>query len=518
MPLSVWKKLGLPEIISTQMTLELANWDICTPKGIARDVFVLVGKFTFPADFVIVDYESDPCVPLILGRPFLRTARLINVHGEEMILRDGNERLILNMRHDTSSYSTQPHQTHQHDDDNKDSHEGANSEDLFATNNPSGNPDSSLTSHTDLTSPEVNDYIFAPWEQLLRTSKSLKTKDHPPYHDNPLSGIPTPISETVTKSSSSPTLTFLEESDLITVTRQQTNDTILPAALMPIVNHKISLTKDMIWRSGRIEIISCHFIKERKERVRHILRLTDPEEDIRLVERLLYDNSSPRPPEEYNFENSDAIIEPFSPSPIPIEDSDSLIEEIDLFLTPDDSMPSGIENDDYESEGDILFLEDLLSNDSPSLYENESFHFDVPSYPRPHGKPPDDDEIEPDTGVLTTKVVGDISKFYVHVPNVLTTLPTLSPMFDTLLPFSSENDNKVFNHGILASNEKKSPHLLSHRGFNPPKIISDFSKNTMMIYEEDIPILDVLIAPDFEASRARGFVLRSLELQSSASL
>ncbi|GKA05205.1 reverse transcriptase domain-containing protein [Tanacetum coccineum] len=89
-PLSVWKKLGLPELISTRMTLELANREICTPVGIARDVFVPVGKFTFPADFIIVDYESDPRVPLILGRPFLRTARaLIDVHGEEMILRDG---------------------------------------------------------------------------------------------------------------------------------------------------------------------------------------------------------------------------------------------------------------------------------------------------------------------------------------------------------------------------------------------------------------------------------------------
>ncbi|GKD61463.1 reverse transcriptase domain-containing protein [Tanacetum coccineum] len=98
MPLSVWKNLGLPELISTQMTLELANRDICTPKGIARDVFVPVGKFTFLADFVIIDYESDPRVPLILGRPFLRTARaLIDVHGEEMILHDGNERLTLNI-------------------------------------------------------------------------------------------------------------------------------------------------------------------------------------------------------------------------------------------------------------------------------------------------------------------------------------------------------------------------------------------------------------------------------------
>nr|GFD23763.1 reverse transcriptase domain-containing protein [Tanacetum cinerariifolium] len=78
----------------------------CTPARIARDVFVSVGMFTFPADFVIIDYESDPRVPLILVRPFLRTARaLIEVHEEEMILHDGDERLTLNMRHDTSKVS-----------------------------------------------------------------------------------------------------------------------------------------------------------------------------------------------------------------------------------------------------------------------------------------------------------------------------------------------------------------------------------------------------------------------------
>ncbi|GJX11218.1 hypothetical protein Tco_0201077 [Tanacetum coccineum] len=219
--------------------------------------------------------------------------------------------------------------------------------------------------------------------------------------------------------------------------------------------------------------------------------------EIRLVEKLLYDNSSPRPSKEFNSENPDAIIKSFSPSPIPVEDSDSLIEEIDLFLTPDDSMPPGIENDDYDSEGDILFLEELLSNDSPSLPENESFHFDVPSSPRPPAKPPDDGiYFEPDTGLLIAKVVDDISdnstrELYVHVPNVLPNLPTLSPMFDTLLPFSSENDDKVFNPGILASNEEKSPHLLSHRGFKAFQVIFDFSESPMMIYGEDIPILDV---------------------------
>nr|GEV17485.1 hypothetical protein [Tanacetum cinerariifolium] len=83
----------------------------------------------------------------------------------------------------------------------------------------------------------------------------------------------------------------------------------------------------------------------------------DPKEDIRLIEKLLYDNSSPRPSEEFNSKNFDAIIESSSPSPIPVEDSDSLMKEIDLSLALDDSMPPCIENDDYDSEGDILLLE-----------------------------------------------------------------------------------------------------------------------------------------------------------------
>ncbi|GKE33102.1 hypothetical protein Tco_1452424, partial [Tanacetum coccineum] len=90
-------------------------------------------------------------------------------------------------------------------------------EDLFATNHPGGNPTSSLTSHTDLTSPEVNDDIFDLEGDIIKNLLNLnKTKDLPPYNDNPLSGNPTPISEPVTKSSSSSlTLTSIEESDLI---------------------------------------------------------------------------------------------------------------------------------------------------------------------------------------------------------------------------------------------------------------------------------------------------------------
>ncbi|GJS63289.1 putative reverse transcriptase domain-containing protein [Tanacetum coccineum] len=92
MPLSIWKKLSLPELTPMQMILKLAGRSTTSPSGIAEDVFVKVGKFHFPADFVVVDYVVDPRVPLILGRPFLRMARaLIDVYGEELTLRVDDE-------------------------------------------------------------------------------------------------------------------------------------------------------------------------------------------------------------------------------------------------------------------------------------------------------------------------------------------------------------------------------------------------------------------------------------------
>nr|GEZ04632.1 hypothetical protein [Tanacetum cinerariifolium] len=129
------------------------------------------------------------------------------------------------------------------------------------------------------------------------------------------------------------------------------------------------------------------------------------ENEIRLTKRLLYDNSSPRPPKEFVSENSNADIESFSPSPISVKDSDSLMEEIDLSFNPDDPMPPGIEEDDDDSERDILILEELLDNYSLSLPENESFRFDIPSFSRPPAKPPDGK-----TGILNIKMMGDISE------------------------------------------------------------------------------------------------------------
>nr|GFB72323.1 hypothetical protein [Tanacetum cinerariifolium] len=146
----------------------------------------------------------------------------------------------------------------------------------------------------------------------------------------------------------------------------------------------------------------------------------DPEEEIRLIKKLLYDNSSPRPQEEFISENSDAVIEYFSPFPIPVEDSDPLMKEIDLSFTPDDPMPPGIKEDDYDCERDTLIFDELLSNDFVSLPENESFHFDIPSSSCPLAKPLDDN-----SRILTVKMVGDISKHGVPMPRILPTQPNL---------------------------------------------------------------------------------------------
>nr|GEZ60214.1 reverse transcriptase domain-containing protein [Tanacetum cinerariifolium] len=285
------------------------------------------------------------------------------------------------------------------------------------------------------------------------------------------------------------------------------------------------------------------------------------DEEIRLIEKLLYDNSSPRPSKEFISKNSDAAIESFSPFSIPVEDGDSPMEEIDLSFTPDDPMPPDIEEDDYDSERDMLIFEKLLSNDSNSLPKNESFHFDIPSFPHPHAKPPNDD-----SRILSVKMVEFISKnsdaaiesfspFSIPVEDSDSPMEEIDLSFtpdDPMPPdieeddYDSERDmlifekllsndsnslpknesfhfdipsfphphakppdddsrilsvkmvGDIFEHDVpmpkllptqltLVSNQEKSPHLLSHRGFKASHL---HSESQMMIYRGDTPHLD----------------------------
>ncbi|GKE58762.1 reverse transcriptase domain-containing protein [Tanacetum coccineum] len=106
MPLSIWKKLRLPGLNDTKMVLELADRTISKPTGVAENVFVKVGKFYFPADFVVLDFIAVPRVPLILGRPFLRMAHaLIDVYEGEITLRHDDQSLTLKCSDTPISYN-----------------------------------------------------------------------------------------------------------------------------------------------------------------------------------------------------------------------------------------------------------------------------------------------------------------------------------------------------------------------------------------------------------------------------
>ncbi|GJZ99747.1 reverse transcriptase domain-containing protein [Tanacetum coccineum] len=104
MPLFVCKKLSLPELTPTCMTLELVDMSISRPISVAKDVFIKVGMFHFPADFVVVDFDADPRVPLILRRSFLKTGRA-HAYAGELNLHVGNNAVTFNLDQ-TSRYSS----------------------------------------------------------------------------------------------------------------------------------------------------------------------------------------------------------------------------------------------------------------------------------------------------------------------------------------------------------------------------------------------------------------------------
>ncbi|GKF08035.1 reverse transcriptase domain-containing protein, partial [Tanacetum coccineum] len=179
MPLSVWKKLSLPELTPTRMTLELANRSVAYPVGVTEDVFVKVGKFHFLVDFVVVDYDVDPRVPLILERTFLRTARaLIDVHGKEITLRVNDEAITFNSGHTLRySYRYDDESVNQIDVIDVTCEEYAQEVLEFSDSSKSDNPTLSLdpiitTSSPSLTLFEGGDFILEEIEACL-TSDSI---------------------------------------------------------------------------------------------------------------------------------------------------------------------------------------------------------------------------------------------------------------------------------------------------------------------------------------------------------
>nr|GEW10517.1 hypothetical protein [Tanacetum cinerariifolium] len=180
----------------------------------------------------------------------------------------------------------------------------------------------------------------------------------------------------------------------------------------------------------------------------------DFEEEIRLIENLLYDNLSPRPPKELNAEIADMIIESLPSLPIPIQDVDSQREEIDIVTKTDDVLPPSVENDE-DLEGEIddvekLHVDNSISNSENELSKNEASDFDNPSFPRPPPEPPDAEfDFKLDTGNEISVVMNkfeclrdafDDDDYYSFM------FVIYAKVFSFLL--SAESDDTIFDPGI----------------------------------------------------------------------
>nr|GEW05050.1 hypothetical protein [Tanacetum cinerariifolium] len=141
-----------------------------------------------------------------------------------------------------------------------------------------------------------------------------------------------------------------------------------------------------------------------EERIRR-----EHEECTSLMEKLFSINSVPRP-----MENFHTIVETLPTSPIPVQDSVSQREEIDIFTGTDDLLPPSIKSDNYDSEGDIHFIEELLVDDSISILENESSNFDHqdnPLFSHPPPEPSDVEFFEPNSGEVISVVINNLDEF-----------------------------------------------------------------------------------------------------------
>nr|GFA90370.1 hypothetical protein [Tanacetum cinerariifolium] len=162
----------------------------------------------------------------------------------------------------------------------------------------------------------------------------------------------------------------------------------------------------------------------------------DFEEEIRFIENLLYDNSSPRPPEEFNAEIADTIIESIPSLHILVQDGNSQREEIDIVTKTDDVLPLSVENDDDSSNDPLLEEADLFLSDNliPPGIENEN-----PLIPRPPPEPPD---AETDAGEEIPVVMNDKDEYIVYSSFIFV-------MFDKVFSLlSAESEDTIFDPGI----------------------------------------------------------------------
>ncbi|GJU39607.1 reverse transcriptase domain-containing protein [Tanacetum coccineum] len=484
LPHSIYKKLGLEALTPTRMTLELANRSITHPMGIAEDVVVRVDGFTFLADFVVVNFEPDPRVPIILGRPFLRTAKaLIDLYEETLTLRVGKEELVYYA--DKSEKNKNKHCVHAisvidfskddpfsgstttHSDDPSPSSSPVKTSDNFEKfadelalldSLPPGNDDSTLKKVLHEENFQVNSNPLFEFDDNFKSStinplfdemeenveiKNSNVSDEPVLLNTPLSDkvecfAPEDNNDEIDDflamevSSNFEEGYFDSEGDVTFLDNLLSDDASHNLASEVISDHEPEQNESSITFSPRSDPLHHEFVGE---------PLTLPARNDREFEEYLslmtvLCEISTSQSQGNVHANQSSVIESLPVSPIPVEDSEPTQEEIDIFLVPDDLIPPGVENDDSEDE----------VNESPNLD-----HQDDPSIPRPPPEPPDIEKcFKPEAGILITKEFKGVSKPHDFMADILPTLPTLvSDLTFISSFFSFESEDTIFDPGIV---------------------------------------------------------------------
>ncbi|GJX48171.1 reverse transcriptase domain-containing protein [Tanacetum coccineum] len=457
LPHSIYKQLGLGALTPTRMTLELANRSITHPMGIAENVVVRVDGFTFLADFVVVNFEPDPRVPIILGRPFLRTAKaLIDLYEEKLTLRQfahaisvidfsKDEPFSGSTTNDSDALppSSSPVKTIDHLEEFADELTLLKKDVNFQVySNPLFEFDDNFTSSN------VNPLLNEMDEDVEIKNSNVSDSEEPFLLNTPLTDkvecfAPEDDIDEIDAflamefSSNFEEGYFDSEGDIIFLENLLSDDTTHNLAPEAISDHEPEQNNTSITFFPRSDPLHHEFAGEL---ITLPSRNDREHEDYLNRMNLLCEISISRSLGNFHA-NQSSIIESLLVSLIPVKDSEPVQEEIDIFLVPDDLIPPRVENDDSEDEDIEL----------PNLD-----HQDNPSSPRPPLEPPDVSlDFKPNTAmndedfnqgkIVLSLNVENVNSFIFFI---WTFLPFFTYPEDSPLILSLRSEDLVFDPGI----------------------------------------------------------------------
>nr|GFA24152.1 reverse transcriptase domain-containing protein [Tanacetum cinerariifolium] len=408
------KKLRLRTLNDTKMVLELADRTISKPTGVAENVFVKVGKFYFPADFVVFDFVADPRVPLILGRPFLSTAHtIINVYEREIIIRQNQQSLTIQCSNIPSVKKIEQI--------NKIDFINAGGIDFESEEIEGFLNDDSIPFG-------VEDFPFNMDEDILFL-ESLLSENPIPSHPINLNQTKLPIEETnhslnigyehfntnlltkdVAESSTKNLILIPNECIVVLENGSQStepvndNSSIFTTISNPLSdvesNYGESTSNHDTEKSDYLDefygpFIPIHILEEERTRREHA-------DYINRMKMLFTINPHP-----HNPMNDKTNVESFSSFLIPNQESDPRQEEVDVVSVTNDVLPPSDDDSDEEvnAVGDLR-VDNVIQNSELEYSESEDSDFDNPLLPLPPPEPPDKEfDFEKEISVVRNVIV-----------------------------------------------------------------------------------------------------------------